>query len=112
MSKIIFSIKRRHTRWPRDWSSDVCSSDLNILLTPLIEQIYGMYDEEKLIKAPPDRAEDNEKAVVLIENEFKEVIINQSKNKPLKSGDVINLTQVDRKSTRLNSSHVATSYAV
>src|SRR5207253_5307488 len=20
---------RRHTRWPRDWSSDVCSSDLN-----------------------------------------------------------------------------------
>src|SRR5207253_3770926 len=21
---------RRHTRWPRDWSSDVCSSDLSI----------------------------------------------------------------------------------
>src|SRR5207253_8491825 len=21
-------IRRRHTRWPRDWSSDVCSSDL------------------------------------------------------------------------------------
>src|SRR5207253_8707551 len=20
--------RRRHTRWPRDWSSDVCSSDL------------------------------------------------------------------------------------
>src|SRR5439155_16216027 len=27
-----FSSRRRHTRWPRDWSSDVCSSDL---LTPL-----------------------------------------------------------------------------
>src|SRR5207253_5255525 len=26
-----FSSRRRHTRWPRDWSSDVCSSDL----TPL-----------------------------------------------------------------------------
>src|SRR5437660_2943356 len=25
-----FSSRRRHTRWPRDWSSDVCSSDLNI----------------------------------------------------------------------------------
>src|SRR5207253_3342455 len=25
-----FSSRRRHTRWPRDWSSDVCSSDLGI----------------------------------------------------------------------------------
>src|SRR5215510_10276289 len=23
-----FSSRRRHTRWPRDWGSDVCSSDL------------------------------------------------------------------------------------
>src|SRR5437660_7845504 len=23
-----FSSRRRYTRWPRDWSSDVCSSDL------------------------------------------------------------------------------------
>src|SRR5439155_18978121 len=26
--QIFFSSRRRHTRWPRDWSSDVCSSDL------------------------------------------------------------------------------------
>src|SRR5690625_1955559 len=26
-----FSSRRRHTRWPRDWSSDVCSSDLNAI---------------------------------------------------------------------------------
>src|SRR5690625_7398695 len=25
-----FSSRRRHTRWPRDWSSDVCSSDLDV----------------------------------------------------------------------------------
>src|SRR5207253_4064862 len=25
------SSRRRHTRWPRDWSSDVCSSDLRSL---------------------------------------------------------------------------------
>src|SRR5690625_7776915 len=25
-----FSSRRRHTRWPRDWSSDVCSSDLRM----------------------------------------------------------------------------------
>src|SRR5207253_8455284 len=27
-----FSSRRRHTRWPRDWSSDVCSSDLDVML--------------------------------------------------------------------------------
>src|SRR5690625_7473557 len=26
-----FSSRRRHTRWPRDWSSDVCSSDLKLI---------------------------------------------------------------------------------
>src|SRR5439155_4652499 len=30
-SIFFFSSRRRHTRWPRDWSSDVCSSDLLIL---------------------------------------------------------------------------------
>src|SRR5439155_10797005 len=29
-----FSSRRRHTRWPRDWSSDVCSSDL-------VDQVIG-----------------------------------------------------------------------
>src|SRR5690625_7763299 len=28
MCNVVFSSRRRHTRWPRDWSSDVCSSDL------------------------------------------------------------------------------------
>src|SRR5690625_2636887 len=27
-TRFFFSSRRRHTRWPRDWSSDVCSSDL------------------------------------------------------------------------------------
>src|SRR5690625_7327795 len=27
---LFFSSRRRHTIWPRDWSSDVCSSDLSI----------------------------------------------------------------------------------
>src|SRR5215510_6074534 len=26
--RFFLSSRRRHTRWPRDWSSDVCSSDL------------------------------------------------------------------------------------
>src|SRR5690625_138163 len=29
LSSFFFSSRRRHTRWPRDWSSDVCSSDLH-----------------------------------------------------------------------------------
>src|SRR6266508_3583798 len=33
MVVFFFSSRRRHTRWPRDWSSDVCSSDL------LVDQI-------------------------------------------------------------------------
>src|SRR5690625_5700107 len=33
-----FSSRRRHTRWPRDWSSDVCSSDL----TPKIRATQGL----------------------------------------------------------------------
>src|SRR5690625_3398488 len=52
-----FSSRRRHTRWPRDWSSDVCSSDLSesriqlspeefILLMEVITQ-YGV-DMKKL----------------------------------------------------------------
>src|SRR5690625_6753903 len=28
--RFFFSSRRRHTRWPRDWSSDVCSSDLEV----------------------------------------------------------------------------------
>src|SRR5690625_7451321 len=32
-----FSSRRRHTRWPRDWSSDVCSSDLPpVRIPPLL----------------------------------------------------------------------------
>src|SRR5690606_39694751 len=30
MSCFLFSSRRRHTRFSRDWSSDVCSSDLGI----------------------------------------------------------------------------------
>src|SRR5690625_7279914 len=34
-----FSSRRRHTRWPRDWSSDVCSSDLSMVLRGFIKVI-------------------------------------------------------------------------
>src|SRR5690606_39293584 len=31
-----FSSRRRHTRFSRDWSSDVCSSDLSTVLTTVV----------------------------------------------------------------------------
>src|SRR6266508_4447035 len=43
-----FSSRRRHTRWPRDWSSDVCSSDLvrsGMVEIMTVEDIAG-WDED------------------------------------------------------------------
>src|SRR5207253_8378827 len=39
---LFFSSRRRHTRWPRDWSSDVCSSDLKTLKLIVLESPITM----------------------------------------------------------------------
>src|SRR5207253_4574416 len=36
-----FSSRRRHTRWPRDWSSDVCSSDLEAVFLDVANRLRG-----------------------------------------------------------------------
>src|SRR5206468_7580790 len=50
-----FSSRRRHTRSDRDWSSDVCSSDLyadfvrqQLLAVPLVAKVdeFGVQDEK------------------------------------------------------------------
>src|SRR5699024_11953603 len=71
-----FSSRRRHTRSKRDWSSDVCSSDL-----------YQPSEENKTLINKITHLESS----------------NHSDNPDLFT---------DRKSTRLNSSHVSISYAV
>src|SRR5207253_6918359 len=38
ITHFFFSSRRRHTRWPRDWSSDVCSSDLAHLEKPVTKE--------------------------------------------------------------------------
>src|SRR5690348_18148649 len=35
-----FSSRRRHTRWTGDWSSDVCSSDLDQVLDAALRPIF------------------------------------------------------------------------
>src|SRR5690625_3128012 len=46
-----FSSGRRHTSWPRDWSSDVCSSDLSDEegLTIFAQSGYRSYDRQDTI---------------------------------------------------------------
>src|SRR2546429_179177 len=52
---VFFSSRRRHTRCSRDWSSDVCSSDLHVL-TGAAELTFvypdGPHDAEALLVDP------------------------------------------------------------
>src|SRR2546429_8211371 len=53
-----FSSRRRHTRCSRDWSSDVCSSDLDAPFTAAVRMIHGVhrYAADRGPDAPPTRA--------------------------------------------------------
>src|SRR2546429_5051070 len=79
-----FSSRRRHTRCSRDWSSDVCSSDL-------------IPEGEKAASLNPPQAECCIPAPPVLEFD--------TNGKFLQAWG-------DRKSTRLNSSHGYISYAV
>src|SRR5690606_40843685 len=43
-----FSSRRRHTRFSRDWSSDVCSSDLTLKRLDGCDQIHISFDVDVL----------------------------------------------------------------
>src|SRR6266700_5501191 len=42
-----FSSRRRHTRFSRDWSSDVCSSDLT---DELFARVRSYFDDRQLVE--------------------------------------------------------------
>src|SRR5438874_9742981 len=88
LQEVFFSSRRRHTRSLRDWSSDVCSSDLLAAwpLAPLIA--VGVWWNSNTI------------AHNFIHRPF------------FRSAGMNRVFSADRKSTRLNSSHVEISYAV
>src|SRR2546429_6951111 len=48
-----FSSRRRHTRCSRDWSSDVCSSDLRQALVDAVEIASGQAMRLTLVKVGP-----------------------------------------------------------
>src|SRR5690242_20965807 len=85
-----FSSRRRHTRLTCDWSSDVCSSDLRrVGIAEGGTEVKGDF-----ILTP------NVPSMVAPGDEFSVSV------------GVFNNTVGDRKSTRLNSSHMSISYAV
>src|SRR3712207_7903323 len=99
MVNFFFSSRRRHTRYWRDWSSDVCSSDLRncrLFIKSNSEPIKPCLNYHiKLCMAPC--------AGYVSKDEYGKII--------KKIIDLLNGKE-DRKSTRLNSSHANISYAV
>src|SRR5690606_39730330 len=98
-----FSSRRRHTRFSRDWSSDVCSSDLATVnvdgrLRPGVVALPHGHIELPVNDLTSPRS------------------TNPATGMPAYAAVPVRLIKrgagQDRKSTRLNSSHVKISYAV
>src|SRR6266508_1621134 len=56
MCWFFFSSRRRHTRWPRDWSSDVCSSDLSCPGRASIESTLAPGTMARVVRPALERA--------------------------------------------------------
>src|SRR5256885_6915994 len=91
---MFFSSRSRHTRLQGDWSSDVCSSDLDGHRAEPVDDALLDLDRQG-----DGRADGGERGGLPDDPGEQEV-------------DVAALVVRDRKSTRLNSSHLVISYAV
>src|SRR5690606_40682494 len=102
--------RRRHTRFSRDWSSDVCSSDLVDRVVLL--GIGGSYMGARALFEGCCNAYHNELCRAARDGwprmYFEGNNVDNDASRELL--DLVN--DEDRKSTRLNSSHVKISYAV
>src|SRR5438067_8974612 len=54
-----FSSRRRHTRSKRDWSSDVCSSDLEVQDAEETKQIIDRHNVTWIVSYDADRVAEN-----------------------------------------------------
>src|SRR5688572_31637546 len=84
-----FSSRRRHTRFDCDWSSDVCSSDLEPSPQPAWKQCHQSAGSSRLPSTP-----------------------GQGRDRSPSDPPGIELRKDRSESTRLNSSHSQISYAV
>src|SRR3712207_5881093 len=57
-SCVFLSSRRRHTRYWRDWSSDVCSSDLGVPIDKLSCGLFLMNDAQRDQKRCPQEGRD------------------------------------------------------
>src|SRR5690625_7837175 len=66
------SSRRRHTRWPRDWSSDVCSSDLALDSAP-VGLMAALGEDRELavgeVRGGEGGAGDAQRVVVLVSDD-------------------------------------------
>src|SRR3712207_7936541 len=107
-----FSSRRRHTRYWRDWSSDVCSSDLlrrgevgqdRVERRLDAEEEGGGREDEDV--EDEDHVADAQERAALADEERRDL-------GAVEHGAAADGEAEDRKSTRLNSSHANISYAV
>src|SRR5699024_11231081 len=102
---------RRHTRSKRDWSSDVCSSDLNpITFEDAIDRVGCVARFLSVVAGRMQGIADIQIGLAGEHADERQAPLNVHWSyapKAQKSSD-----SLDRKSTRLNSSHVSISYAV
>src|SRR3712207_8686482 len=110
-----FSSRRRHTRYWRDWSSDVCSSDLAKEAIEILEENFGDRVFASRIRKTIRFAEAPVKGMSVLKYDPDGVAAHsyrQLAKEVLGDGRRSAGCSRDRKSTRLNSSHANISYAV
>src|SRR5690606_39379671 len=100
----VFASRRRHTSFSRDWSSDVCSSDLHVPV------LVGVAVHDRLVAQVRH-------LTLLRRLLLHQVLARGARHVPAEEDlglgiEGVDHQGVDRKSTRLNSSHVKISYAV
>src|SRR5690606_39820461 len=95
-----FSSSRRHMSFSRDWSSDVCSSDLRSLRA------------ERKVSPIPSAAAAGSSAFSGDARRSSSIGFELLELRDLGCARELFAQPTDRKSTRLNSSHVKISYAV
>src|SRR5207249_5880528 len=99
-----FSSRRRHTRSKRDWSSDVCSSDL--------ARLSACCSRRSTPKSSARIGSSNGCGANSAEGWVLGIAVSEAKVNYSRGREIVAGALRDRKSTRLNSSHVSISYAV
>src|SRR5256885_4714563 len=118
-----FSSRRRHTRLQGDWSSDVCSSDLPSATN--IRRYAEIVRERSILRKLVTASDDIATNAFNPQGKTVDRILDEAEQKILAIGEegarnkqgfqsldtlVVDLLDRDRKSTRLNSSHLVISY--